>query len=94
MIRVNDDFVIDVDQYNYTAMRDRHKTTVDKDGNESPVYTTIGHYNNLEHALYGIRNWISTNKLSEKDSNLIEAINIIRQTNDEFINVFNRAIGE
>ena len=50
MIRVNDDYVIDVDSMCYTTKIDKHKT--DKKGN--PVYEVVGYYKDLDGAILAV----------------------------------------
>lgn len=80
MIRVNDDYVILVDTFNYTPCRDSHKT--DKKGN--PTYKTIGYYSNLEQALRGIIKDMNARSFEANTLSLQEALEIIQQSNDVF----------
>ena len=80
MVRVNDDYVIEIDNLNYTPCRDCH--TVDKKG--IPVYRSLGHYSTLEQALKGIIKDMNTRTLAEGEYSVYEAIRIIQQSNDKF----------
>lgn len=87
MIRVNDDYVIDVDDWNYSAMFDCHK--IDKKG--EPVYKMVGHFNNLQGALNGIiKDRIAKNL--QEDVNLAEAIEIIREIHEEYDKLFEKVL--
>jgi hypothetical protein len=80
MIRVNDDYVIEVDALNYVPCRDCHR--VDKKG--IPVYKSIGYYFSLEQALKGIIRDMNNRTFAENDYSLEQAIEIIQQSNDRF----------
>lgn len=98
MIRVTNDFIIDVDDFNFVAKEDKHKTTPvkDKDGNitEKPLYSVIGYYTSLVNALEGIKKFIVLEKLQSKEFSLDDAILEVRTINKEFIDTFNRVIAE
>ena len=80
MIRINDDYYITVDSYNYTACRDKHKT--DKHGKNT--YSVIGHYPSIEGALRGIINDMNKRAFTEATYSLKEALEVIQQSNKEF----------
>lgn len=88
MIRLNNDWVIFVDTYNYSPARDTHKT--DKKGNA--VYDAIGHYSNLANAVIAIREREITDVLSDGECSLAQAIAIIHNTTKEFIEIVKGAI--
>lgn len=96
MIRVNQDYVIDVDEWNYTLMYDCHKTKIvkDKDGNESeePVYKTLGHFNKLESALEGVIKDRVAKKLKDEDVSLKEAIEEIRKIREIYNELFREVL--
>lgn len=52
MIRINDDWVVDVDQYNYILKKDMHREEKSRDGKSMvPVYNAVGYYASLRKAL-------------------------------------------
>lgn len=53
MIRINDDYLIRIDRYEFAVMKDMHRTATKK-GKTIPVYDCMGHYSSLERALQGV----------------------------------------
>lgn len=95
MIRVNDDYVIEVDQYNYTAQLDIHKTRFDKKlEKEIPVYKLVGHYGSLLGALQGIFRDMVRCELSKQDHNLESAIKIIYSERAKFSKLMEKVLKE
>lgn len=90
MIRVNDDYIIDIDEMNYVAKFDYHKTTTDKNGVEKPTYKTIGYYGSLASAISGIKKQMQMNAFEQEVMKLDKAIEKI----DEIEKEFNRLIGK
>ena len=84
MIRVNDNYIVDVDDMNFIAKEDKHKTNTDKNGITKNVYYTIGYYGTLEGALDGIRRDMIKKSLAEGEVSLKEAIEVINKANYEF----------
>ena len=84
MIRVNNDYIVDVDDMNFIAKEDKHKTSTDKNGITKNVYYTIGYYGTLEGALDGIRRDMIKKSLAEGEVSLKEAIEVINKANYEF----------
>ena len=85
MIRVNEDYVIEVDNYNYSAYQDTHKTRYDKKlETEVPVYKLVGHFSTLMSALQGIFKYMVRQSLSNRDHNLESAIEVIKKERLEF----------
>ena len=89
MIRVNDDWVIMVDQYNYTPVKDLHRTKVivQDDGTEKieQVYgRPIGHYTSLKGAVKAIARAEYKNSLSGRETPLNEAIKLMEETVNRF----------
>lgn len=87
MIRINEDWIIDIDKYNYTLRRDMHTTrTVKKNGAEieEDVYTTVGHYPSLKKALENLGNEIIRYKLMDGEYTLKTAVEAIRECCDEW----------
>jgi hypothetical protein len=99
MIRVNDDYIIDVDPHNYIVKRDLHKERVtvdDKTGEEtrSPLYNTVGYFGDIPGAVRGIIRDMNRNALSEGLYDLIEAVKIIQDNNKQFYDLLDRAFEE
>jgi hypothetical protein len=97
MIRVNEDYIIEIDNFNYTAKRDTHRTTLVKDkatGNESevPLYNTVGHYSNLTGAIKGIITDMNSRKLRDGMHSLEEAIAIVVENNNRVSELLERAL--
>ena len=80
MIRVNDDYVIDVDSMCYTTKIDKHKA--DKKGN--PVYEVVGYYKDLDGAILAVVKSMNRKELSEGVYELKEALEIIQASNEQF----------
>jgi len=88
MIRVNDNYYITVDKYNYTACRDKHKT--DKKGNS--LYSVVGYYGSVEGALRGIIDDMNERAFAEGTYSLQEAIEVIQQSNKMFTDMLREAV--
>ena len=87
MIRINDDWIIDIDRYNYTLRRDMHTTRIIKKNGEEieePVYNTVGHYSSLNKALDNLGKEIIRYKLIDGEYTLKTAVNAIRECQDEW----------
>lgn len=86
MIKIDDDFFIEVDNLCYTAKEDKHKTTKTKNGEEIPVYNIIGYYGTLSKAIIGVRDYILKNHFGENTCSLDEAIAYIEKVDETFQN--------
>lgn len=87
MIRINDDWIIDIDKYNYTLRRDMHTTRIIKKNGkevEENVYTTVGHYSSLNKALDNLGKEILRYKLIDGEYTLKMAVEAIRECQDEW----------
>ena len=87
MIRINDDWIIDIDRYNYTLRRDMHTTRIIKKNGEEVeenVYTTVGHYSSLNKALDNLGKEIIRYKLMGAEYTLKTAVDAIRECQDEW----------
>ena len=84
MIRLNTDYLIDVDDMNYTLVKDNHKTYTDKNGIERKSFTNISYYSSLENALKGARKYFINKSLQEYEMTLGEAIKRILEVNKQF----------
>jgi hypothetical protein len=79
MVRIDDDYIVDIDAMGYTAKKNTHKK--DKDGNT--IYSAIGYYGSLVNAVKGIYEHKVTNKLSEGETPISEAIKILEELKQE-----------
>lgn len=85
MIRINDDYVIDVgENQSYILKEDKHKEN--KKGEH--VYVTLGYYTRLESALLGAKSHMIHKSMGEGEKSLDEAIRAVRDISNEFISVF------
>ena len=90
MIRVNEDYVVDVDKLCYAAKIDKHK----KDKKDNDIYEVVGYYGTLEEALKGIVKFMNRCKLSEGVHTLKEAIQIITESNEYLARLLEEKVTE
>lgn len=79
MIKINDDYFVDVDAFNYTAKTDTHK--VDKKGQR--IIYTIGYYSDLRNAVKGILEYDAKQKFKGVDLTLYEAVKELDKNNKQ-----------
>lgn len=79
MIRVYGDYVILVNNDEYTAAIDRHK----KDKKGYNLYKDLGYYSTLSGALKGIYSHILKGELQKKEYQLDEAISVVKRITAE-----------
>lgn len=79
MVRIKDDYVILVNNDEYTAAIDRHK----KDKKGYDLYKELGYYSSFNNALKGIYEHMIRRGLQEKEYNLAEAIAYVTKMTDE-----------
>ncbi len=88
MIRINDDWIIDVDEYNYILKRDMHRRTSrkKKDGSvvEEDVYVNKGYFSNMEKALERVREEMVREGLKDASHTLETAVHTIREVTEEW----------
>lgn len=87
MIRINDDWVIDIDAYNYIIRKDLHKETKQKRGKGYALmdaFYTAGYYGTLEAALSALNEIIIKDRLSKADYALAEAVAVIKECREEW----------
>ena len=93
MVRINDDYVVQIDEFNYKLLRDCHRKTTrqNKDGEvvEVDAYVTVGYYNDLAGSIRGAINNMNRRALGEGVHDLKEAIDIIIQNNAQFMELLN-----
>ena len=77
MIRVTDNYCIDLDTFGYTVMRDEHRMYFDKkSGKDKPFYTNLAYYGKIEYAVKYVAEQMFRDKISASptDVPLAEAI--------------------
>lgn len=85
MIRINDDWVVDVDQYNYILKKDMHREEKSRDGKSMvPVYNAVGYYGSLRKALERLGEETIRDKLRGGSRTLCEALQTIRECTEEW----------
>jgi hypothetical protein len=89
MIRVNNDWVIGLDQYSYFPMRDMHreKTITRKNRGttiEHDYKGGYGYYTSLKGAVKAIAQVEYKNALQSRDASLLEAIKLMDDTLKRF----------
>ena len=98
MIIINDDWLVDVDDYNYTLKRDTHRTVQRKqrDGSvtSDEVYTTKGHFSSLDKALERLGKEMVRDKLKGADIDLNTAVMTIRRCTDEWNELVSKMVGK
>lgn len=93
MIRVIGDYLIDVDELNYTVKVDKHRTAIDKKtGAELPVYEVKGYYNSLDAAIKGVRDLAIANSLKGAEMSLNEAVKAVADITDWFVLILNGSL--
>ena len=98
MIHVIDDYYINVEELNHTAMLDLHKKTKpDKiTGESKDTYKTIGYYGTPESAIIGIVKYRIKEKLkgAKVTHTLEQAIKIIQESNKEVTELLEKCLKE
>ena len=87
MIRINDDWIIDVDEYNYILKRDMHRTTARKRNGETvteDVYINRGYFSTMEKALERLREEMVREGLKDVSHTLETAVHTIREVTEEW----------
>ena len=84
MIRINDDWIIDVDERNYTLRKDLHRVTKSKDGTETPAYKTIGYFSAVSKALDALGEEIIREHLNAPINGLQELADAFRAARAEW----------
>lgn len=86
MVKVNDDYFIEIDSLNYTVKRDEHKTREEKiKGSDEvkivPVCTIIGYYGDLATAILGAIKDMNRRELGSGTHTLQEAVDVVLKNN-------------
>ena len=87
MVRVNDDYIIDVDPLNYTVRRDMHKTRIinTKEGETKlGTFVTVGYVGDLAGAIKLVIKDMNSRELGEDLHDLKSALAIVKRNNDSF----------
>ena len=97
MVRVNNDYIIEIDSLNYTAKRDTHRTTVIKDKKtgaeeESNVFATVGYFSDLSGAIKGIIQDMNSRALRDGVYSLEEAVAIVIENNNRISELLEKAL--
>lgn len=97
MVVVDQDYIIDIDSFNYTAKRNTHRKekVIDKiTGEEKEVdhFKTVGYYSSLGAAIKGIINDMTVRKCSENILTLEEALKVIIENNKKFTKLMEKVI--
>lgn len=98
MVRLNREYIVEVEPHNYTLKRDMNKkiSKVTKLGDEveEDVYNVLGYYGNLQQAIKGAIADMNIRKLSRGEHTLEEAIAIIAKNNEKFDRILKKATKE
>lgn len=97
MIRVNEDYVIEIDSFNYTVKRDLHRTTVKVDPitlkeTEVDSYRVVGYFCKLPGAIKGVIEDMNKRELSSGVHELEEAISIVLENNKKVSDLLERVL--
>lgn len=87
MVRIDDDYIVEVDSLCYTAKKELHKT--DKEGKQ--LCKIIGYYSDLCGAIKGIYDYKAKDKLSKDEKSLYEAIKVLDELKNELAAMLERA---
>lgn len=81
MIRVTNDYCIDIDAMGYTVEKDEHKMYFDKQANkEKPYITNLAYFGKLEYAVKYIAERVGKDMVLESgEVTLAEAIELYRK---------------
>ena len=82
MVKLTDDWVILIDQYEYTLAKDTHKTQ-NINGKMSVVYKYYSYYGSLRFAMMGYREILIKEKLKGDVFTIDEAIKEIKEVDDQ-----------
>lgn len=94
MIRVNDDWVVDVDDFCYSLKRDMHKDIVRKNGTVEHKYKVFGYYNTLEKALNSLYEQLNKETLQQGLHSLSEAITTIKNNRERWEELVDKVLHE
>lgn len=95
MIRVNENYIIDIDSYEYTVKRDLHRKKTAKINGETVEvddFATVGHYSSLTSAVKGVIANMNRCKLRDGVHTLEEAIAIVLENNNKVAELLEKAL--
>ena len=97
MVRVNEDYIIDIDSLNYTVKRDTHRKTVRKNKTtgleeEVDLFVTVGYFGNLTEAIKGVIKDTNSRDLSVGVHTLEEALEIVVANNNRVSELLERVL--
>lgn len=92
MIRINDDWIIDVDEHNYILKRDMHTDRIRKDGKVEHVYNIKGYFSSPQKALKAFGEEIVRDRLKASEMGLADAVRTIQDTYEEWRRVVEEAM--
>lgn len=97
MIKVNENYIIDIDSYNYTVRRDLHrkknvKSQITGEITEVDDFATVGHYGSLGSAVKGVIDNMNRCKLREGIHTLEEAVAIVLENNNKVAELLEKAL--
>lgn len=81
MIELIDNWVVLVDDYNYTLARITGTRIDKKTGRESPAYKVQGYYRSLESAVKALGEQLIRDCLKDRRTSLAEAVHTITESN-------------
>ena len=82
MIKLFDDWVIAVDEFNYSLARNRGTRVDSKTGKERYELKVYGHYSSLASAIRALREQLVREELKDGVAELSEAVRVIKESND------------
>lgn len=95
MIQINDDYIVQIDNFNYTVMRDAHRKTTRTDKAtgeviETDAYITVGYYGDLAGAIKGVIEDMNRRELKDGIHTLKEALEIVTKNNNRFYELLDK----
>lgn len=91
MIKLNDDYIIEIDGRNYTLKSKYEKKNIDDDEDTQFDFGTIGYYGNLKNAVKAAAEDKIRRKLSKGVHSLEDAVEIIDKAYREYEKAYNKA---
>lgn len=93
MIRVSNDYVIDVDEMNYVVKRDEHRERYDsKSKKHYQSYDPIAYFRTLEQAIYYLAERDAAAEISKGEVGLSDAVRIIDRAHQRIAEAVHGAI--
>ena len=91
MIKLNDDFSIIIDEYQYILVKSTGKTIKVKN-KEYPVYNYLGYYSSFKNALNGYREICIRKRLNTGLFDITEVIGIIKEEDEKIKKLFKKMV--